>query len=361
MKINNLEIPKIALIAIAGLIFGIFYIITSAKHTVELTPIREPVKKDFPSSISGVGIVEAYGQNILVSSGRSGKVKAVYVTEGEFVKEGQPLFLLDIDQLNAELNTLEDNATTQKIEIERLKHLPRPEDVPPLQAKVQEAQAVYNDTKTYNQRLKSLYDSGAVSQNDYTQSLYNYQKATAGLNKAKADLKNLNAGAWKYQIRASKSQYQSLVSRATETKVAIGKSTVYAPRDGEVLKVNVHNGEYVAVGVSSTNKDKDAPLILGSSKKLQVRIDIDEINASKFRPGARAFATIKGNAELKFPLKFKKILPFMVPKTNLSGSSTERVDVRVLQVIYEFDPPKFPVYVGQQVDVYIENSPRNPK
>jgi len=233
--------------------------------------------------------------------------------------------------------------------------------VPPLQAKVQEAQAVYNDTKTYNQRLKSLYDSGAVSQNDYTQSLYNYQKATAGLNKAKADLKNLNAGVWKYELRESKSEYKSLLSRATETKVAIRKSTVYAPRDGEVLKVNVHPGEYVALGpTNSNNKDKDAPLILGSSKKLQVRIDIDEINASKFRPGAKAYATIKGNADLKFPLKFKKILPYMVPKTNLSGSSTERVDVRVLQVIYEFDPPKFPVYVGQQVDVYMENASKKP-
>jgi hypothetical protein len=30
------------------------------------------------------------------------------------------------------------------------------------------------------------------------------------------------------------------------------------------------------------------------------------------------------------------------------------VDTRVLQVIYEFQLPAFPVYVGQQVDVYID-------
>jgi hypothetical protein len=44
----------------------------------------------------------------------------------------------------------------------------------------------------------------------------------------------------------------------------------------------------------------------------------------------------------------------VIPKKSLTGGSTERVDTRVLQVIYQFDPPNRPLYVGQQVDVYIE-------
>ena len=46
--------------------------------------------------------------------------------------------------------------------------------------------------------------------------------------------------------------------------------------------------------------------------------------------------------------------PYVVPKRNLTGDSLERVDTRVLQLIYEFDRPKFPVFVGQQVDVFIQ-------
>jgi HlyD family secretion protein len=46
--------------------------------------------------------------------------------------------------------------------------------------------------------------------------------------------------------------------------------------------------------------------------------------------------------------------PYVTPKTSLTGSSTERVDTRVLQVIYSFDRNALPAYVGQQMDVFIE-------
>jgi len=53
-------------------------------------------------------------------------------------------------------------------------------------------------------------------------------------------------------------------------------------------------------------------------------------------------------------LTFDRIEPYIVPKRSLTGDNRERVDTRVLQVIYRFERPSFPLYVGQQVDVYIE-------
>ena len=46
--------------------------------------------------------------------------------------------------------------------------------------------------------------------------------------------------------------------------------------------------------------------------------------------------------------------PYVVPKLSLTGDSAERVDTRVLQVIYSFDRGELPIYVGQQMDIYIE-------
>ena len=43
----------------------------------------------------------------------------------------------------------------------------------------------------------------------------------------------------------------------------------------------------------------------------------------------------------RMKLRFVRIEPFVLPKRNLTGDSLERVDTRVLQVIYEFDRPKF--------------------
>jgi len=55
----------------------------------------------------------------------------------------------------------------------------------------------------------------------------------------------------------------------------------------------------------------------------------------------------------------------VLPKRSLTGDTTERVDTRVLQAIYEFAPSEFPAFVGQQVDVFIaapnrEAATRNP-
>jgi hypothetical protein len=74
-----------------------------------------------------------------------------------------------------------------------------------------------------------------------------------------------------------------------------------------------------------------------------------------FQPGVKAVATLKGRPHARFPLEFVKVEPYVVPKKSLTGDNTERVDTRVLQVIYALpDQRPIPLYVGQQMDVYLE-------
>lgn len=98
-------------------------------------------------------------------------------------------------------------------------------------------------------------------------------------------------------------------------------------------------------------------LLMGDDAKLHVRVDIDENEAWRVRPGAEAMAFVRGNPELKIPLEFEYLEPYIIPKTALTGQSTERTDRRVLQVIYGFARGDQPVYVGQQLDIYIQASP----
>ena len=71
--------------------------------------------------------------------------------------------------------------------------------------------------------------------------------------------------------------------------------------------------------------------------------------------GSPGVAYLKGSTKQSIPLTFVRIEPYIVPKTALTGANTERVDTRVLQIIYRFDLPPFPVYAGQQVDVFIQS------
>ena len=121
-----------------------------------------------------------------------------------------------------------------------------------------------------------------------------------------------------------------------------------APRKETILQVNIREGEYAS-------PDSSDPLILlGDTEALQVRADVDEVNAPLIRPGAPAVAYRKGATSTPIPLLFTRIEPYIVPKRSLTGDNTERVDTRVLQIIYRFEPPPFPVFAGQQVDVFIQ-------
>ena len=48
-----------------------------------------------------------------------------------------------------------------------------------------------------------------------------------------------------------------------------------------------------------------------------------------------------------------RVEPYVVPKKSLTGDNTERVDTRVLQVIYALVSADRRVYVGQQLDVFV--------
>ena len=131
-------------------------------------------------------------------------------------------------------------------------------------------------------------------------------------------------------------------------KTDIARMTVTAPIDGLALQCKVRAGEYAQAGPLA-----QPLMLLGAVDRLRVRADVDEKDAWRFRPSTPAYAAPRGNGAQRFPLSYVRVEPYVVPKKNLTGDSTERVDTRVLQVIYELKASA-PVYAGQQMDVFIE-------
>jgi hypothetical protein len=91
---------------------------------------------------------------------------------------------------------------------------------------------------------------------------------------------------------------------------------------------------------------------------VHIRVDVDEHDIPRFQKGATAVASPRGHPQAAYPLRYERVEPFVVPKKSLTGDNTERVDTRVLQVIYVLETKDRPVYVGQQMDVFIDAAPR---
>ena len=178
---------------------------------------------------------------------------------------------------------------------------------------------------------KNIKDRRAISRDDYMARENAFLIAQSAYQTAQADLNVAHTS-----LQTSQTNFDLL--------------TVRAPIDCEILQINVHPGEFAQSGSLST------PLMLvGNVKDMHVRINIDENDAWRFDPGAPAIAYLRGNSSFRIELAFDHLEPYVLPKRSLTGDSSERVDIRVLQPIYKFkSKPPIAVYIGQQVDVFIE-------
>lgn len=316
-----------------------------------LPPPTTPPSAAYSAQLGAVGLVEAASENIAVSLPVPGLVKQVFIKAGDRVEKGQPLFSLDDRDLVAELALRESSLTLAKSKLQRLEASPRPEEIPPAEARVQESKAQLADAETQLRLIESVKDPRAIRQEDLERRRRAVDEARARVGQSEGALRLLKAGTWAPDIEVARAEVDQAARQVDRLKADQARLLVTAPIHGEVLQCKVRAGEYAAAGPLAQ------PLVLlGAVDTVNVRAEIDEKDAWRFRPGAAAVASVRGNAKLRFPLTFVRVEPYVVPKKNLTGDATERVDSRVLQVLYALSP-KAPVYPGQQMDVSIESAP----
>jgi multidrug efflux pump subunit AcrA (membrane-fusion protein) len=339
----------VPLIAAVALIFAVSAVVAMKPVRRTEPPPSPPPAAKFESGVGAVGLVEANTENINVSCAVSGMVTELYAKAGDHVQKGQKLFSLDDRDLEADLAVKRTALNNARAQLAKLVAEPRPEELPPLEAKVTEAQALVADAEVQVEVIESVTDSRAVRKEDVLRRRQNLEAAKARLAQAEKDLDLAKAGAWGPDLEIARTQVALAEAAVHQDEVSIERLTTRALVEGTILQNKVRLGQYAQCG------PLDEPLmILGSITPFHVRVDVDEHDAWRVREGARAVGSPRGNGSLRIPLEFVRFEPYVIPKKSLTGDSTERVDTRVLQVIYRVQDEGAPLYVGQQMDVYIE-------
>jgi HlyD family secretion protein len=284
----------VAFLGIAAVIFMVRS--TTGVESVPPPPVP-PVKKQTDRVIAAAGMVESFCENTSIAVPASALVMEVFVKEWDKVEAGVPLLRLDDRDLQAQLRTQQADFRVREAELFKARH-----------------------------------------QHERTNSLLPMQ----GVSKDEAEMRH-------DELAVAQARIELAHAAVNQTKDLIERLTVRAPISGTVLQVNIRVGEYALSGASL------APILFGSISELQVRADVDEQVAPRVKPGSKAVGYLKGDTHNPISMEFVRIEPYITPKRNLTGSSTERVDTRVLQVIYKFpNDPKNSVYVGQQMNLFIE-------
>lgn len=299
------------IIAAVAAVLATASIVRTQPQRQKTDPPSAPPKSEFADTVAAVGVLEASTENVSIGSHLPGVVEKVCVTVGQPVHTGDPLFQLDRRQYDAQLAVRKAALQTAH-------------------AQVSTAETELADSRDQLTRAEKLRTERVISEDELVRRRFAVQTAASRLVEAQAAVATAEA-----QIR--------------ETLTDLDRCSVVSPMDGEVLQVKVRAGEFAPAGQTT------APLLMiGRLSPLHVRVDVDEHEGWKIRPTARARAHVRGNTDLASSLRFVRFEPMVIPKRSLTGDSTERVDTRVLQVIYAVERTDLPLFVGQQVDVFIE-------
>ena len=276
-----------------------------------LPPAFTPASNPYSDGIYASGIIEtpqSSGENINIYPEVTGTVNKIMVTEGQNVQAGDVLLTLDDS-------------------VQRSTTLQQKSQISGAAANLQNSQDAYD----------KQYASWTADPRSVSKDALDTAKNAVAIARA-----NLEVG---------KRQYDSAAS-------LLSKYQIKAMTSGKVLSINTALGSYISPqGVYDTYTGQANPIIVmgQGGDHLAVRTYVDEILIQRLPEAEKmtGYMSIRGS-EAQIPLKFMRVQPNVSPKIELSNQRTERVDVRVLPIIFSFEKPKdMTLYPGQLVDVYI--------
>jgi HlyD family secretion protein len=326
-------------------------------------PVFNPSSNPYPQGIYAEGIVESdqsSGENINVYPEVPGTVKQILVSEGQSVRRGDSLVLIDDSVQKATAEQLQSQAEAALSLLQELQAQPRQENLDVAEAQVQAAQAMLKTADDALQKQQTAYamNTRAISKEALDSAMNASAVAKANLAVAKRQYDLMKAGAWIYDVKNQERQYNALQKSYLASSALLSKYTLRAPSDGTVLTVHPAVGSFVSPQGSydSYTQGMLPVLILGGPRMaLSVRCYVDEILLPRLPAPSRMKAqmSVRGS-NAKLDLEFVRTQPIVSPKIQLSNQRNERVDVRVLPVIFRIARPNNAnLYPGQLVDVYI--------
>lgn len=347
IKLRYVLLPVLAL---TGVGLTLYTVKLQARPAPTAAPSGEPTRSPFGNRVAGSGLVEPVTEIINVGTPISGVVQSVKVQEGDEVKKGQTLFTIDQRMLQSQFQSAKARLEVARRKLDQLKSLPRAEDLAKAEAVVEQRRAALKDAQSRLDRLNQIADPTAISPNERPTREYELANAKARMAEAEADLGEVRKGSYPEDLAVAAADVQVAEAEVKSLQTDLERSDVTSPIEGTILRVTARPGQYAAASLSAG----EGLVTLGQLSPLHIRVDVDELDAWRFDPKGKAVAVLRGGKRVEHPIEYVRTVPVVIPKKTLTGDNAERIDTRVLQLIYRFTENDPGVLPGQVLDVYVE-------
>lgn len=354
---------RVSLALATSVVIGTVALIRFYQVPNQNTPTTVTPTTPITQSIVALGRLEPQGEVITLSppsSAQGARVEQILVKEGDWVKAGETVAVLDthtrlaaalenaqadVQVARAALAKIQAGAQTGEIEaqkaaIARLEaELEGQQET--LQATVARQVAALRNAQSDYERYQQLYQEGAISTQELETRRLNAETAQQQVNESQASRNetivtlqrqidearaNLNriTEVRPTDVREAQAQVNRMVAAVKLTQADLALSYIKAPIDGEIIKLHTRSGETI-----STNGIAE----LARTDQMVVIAEVLEEDISKVRPGQAVSVTSENRA---FTEKIKGTVAQVgrqIGKQNILDSDPAAdVDARVVEV-----------------------------
>lgn len=322
------------------LIIGFAYVI----HAKSQMPVvrEEPLPQ---TEVWGVGRMEGQTEEIYLGFLVPGKVKEIKVSEGDQVKAGDTLVVLDNKEYHDRLSLAQANKALYEAQFEILKNGAHELEENAAEALVGAKKAEIDFGRSQYDRMKKLLPSKAVSKEEAEHSYMSLMLAIKQYDSLMAEWQLLIAPPRNDKVVEAEARIGIAEAEVKVSQDILEKTILRAPIDGRILSLDVELGEYVG----------DEPvLVMADTSKFCIRAFVDEFDVLKIKEGMKA--TVKADsADEELHGKVIRLGQRMTTKEIITNHPTEVMDTKVREVWIDLiEPNENLLVVGLRVDVTID-------
>jgi HlyD family secretion protein len=315
------------------------------KEAVPATTAKVEVSQ--PPLVAAAGLVEPLSEEIKIGTELNGKIREITVEEGDRVRRGQILVVLENGDYKARLALAEAQLAQKQAQELRVQNGSRSEEKRESEATVIEAKAVYDEARAEWDRRESLFRSGDIPRASLDKAQREMAVAKARYEAAGERRGIVHQASREEDFLTAKADVTQAKAHIAEAQALLEKTLIRSPIDGVILRKKGKAGE----SVSADNPDGWI-LSLGDDSTLRVRVDVDEADVANVQAGQSAYVTAEAYGSKKFTGRVVRVGQILGRKNIRTDEPTERVDKKILETLVELDAgQKLPS--GLRVDTFI--------
>lgn len=297
-------------------------------------------------AVEGNGIVEPVAPEMRLTTDVPGRIAAIFVHEGEEVQKGTVLAEIDNAIQRAQVARAEADIAAMTAELQRVMHGMRSQDVNAIASEAIAAKARAALTASELARTEELANKGSIATAELDMAKRRAEAENAAARAATERAQGASAGSRQEDVLIAQARLKAATASLEEARGALARTQIVAPRNGKVLRIKLHVGEY-------HNPAADPLLILADVTSLRVRVDVDERDIARVKMGAPGWVTAPAFGAQKFGGKVVDISRHMGRRSVRVDDPKDRIDVKVLEAVMELEGAP-PLVTGMRVSAFVQ-------